>query len=200
MKKIALLAAATMAVALGGIATAEAGGFKVYGMVAMVSPLSESDQDVGGVTDAVKASSEFGYNFGIEFKAGSMLGIELDYLYAKEEIEHDTAGLLGETTFQPISGTLNFHLPMGMLDLYGGPTASYVNWGDLEVPSGGADIELDPQFTYGISAGLDVGITKNLAATGGLRWLSVQAKPAEGGGDELDVNPLFARFGIAARF
>ena len=129
-----------------------------------------------------------------------MLGIELDYLYAKQEIEHETAGLLGETTFQPISATANFHFPIGMLELYGGPTAAYVNWGDLEAPSGGGSVELDPEFAFGLSAGVDIGITKNLAATGGLRWLNVSAQPAEGDGEELDVNPLFARFGIAARY
>jgi len=197
MRKLALLAAAMMVVTSAGTAVAADWKFKLYGMISRVSPLSETDQDVGGVVDAVKASSEFGYNLGVEFKT-SMLGIELDYLYAKQEIEHATAGLLGETTFQPISGTLNFHVPVGMLEIYGGPTVAYVNWGDLEIPSGGS-VDLDPEFALGLSAGIDLGITKNLAATGGLRWLNVKAQAADGS-EELDVNPLFARFGVAARY
>jgi opacity protein-like surface antigen len=172
--------------------------FKLYGMLARVSPLSESEQDVGGVVDAVEASSELGYNFGIEFK-GSLLGIELDYLYAEHEISHETAGLLGDVAFQPISATLNLHFPLGMFELYGGPTAAYVNWGDLELGSGD-DLEIEPEFAFGLSAGVDFGITKNLAATGGLRWLNVSAQPEDGGGEELEVDPLFVRFGIAARY
>jgi opacity protein-like surface antigen len=190
------VAAAVLALAVMQPAIAEA-KMKLYAMMSYVSPLAESDQNVGGVTDAVKASSEFGYNFGLEFRAGSMIGIELDYLYAKQDVEHDTAGLLGETTFQPISGTLNLHFPLGGLDLYGGPTAAYVNWGDLEIPSGG-EVEIDPEFAFGLSAGVDIGVGPSLALTGGLRWLSVGAEPE--GGDEVSVDPLFARFGVALLF
>jgi opacity protein-like surface antigen len=199
MKRLAFLATAVILLAVTQSAVADESKFKIYGMLAYVAPLSETDQDVGGVTDAVKASSEFGYNVGVEFRAGSLLGLEFDYLYAKHDVEAETAGLLGETTFQPISGTLNLHVPVGNLDLYAGPTAAYVNWGDLEVPSGGADIAIDPEFAIGLSAGVDVAILPNLAATGGLRWLNVKAEP-EDGGDALDVNPLFARFGVALKF
>jgi len=198
------VAAAVLALATMQPAIADA-KMKIYAMLAYVSPLAESDQTIGGVTDAVKASSEFGYNFGLEFRTGSLIGIELDYLYAQEDIEHDTAGLLGETTFQPISGTINFHVPLGVIDLYGGPTAAYVNWGDLEVsgagsqlPSGGGSIEIESDFAFGVSAGADLAIGPRFAATGGLRWLSVEAE-AEGG-DATAVDPLFARIGIALLF
>ena len=60
MKKLAPLAAAVMVVASVGTAAADGWGFKVYGMIAMVSPLSESEQDVGGVVDAVKAYVSLG--------------------------------------------------------------------------------------------------------------------------------------------
>ena len=171
---------------------------KLYGMLAYVAPLAESDQTINGVTDAVKASSEIGYNFGLEFRVAPAIGLEFDYLYAKEELSADNAGLLGETTFQPISGTLNLHIPLGMLDAYGGLTAAYVNWGDLKTPAPGGDIKVDPEFAYGISGGLDVNLTPNLAATGGLRWLNLQAQPD--GADAVDVNPLFTRIGLAWKF
>lgn len=176
------------------------GKLKAYAMAAYVAPLSETNQDVGGVTDAVKASKEFGFNLGLEFKATSMLGIELDYLYAKHDVESDASGVLGETTFQPISATLNFHVPaMPKVDLYGGPTLAYVNWGDLEVTSSpGTTVKIDPETAFGISAGADIGLAPTLALTGGLRWLNLKAKPE--GGSEVDVNPLFARIGLAAKF
>lgn len=199
MMRVVLLVAAALSLAASAAIAQDASKLKVYGMLAYVSPLSETDQDVNGVTDAVKASSEFGYSFGLEFRLTSLLGLEFDYLYAKHDVEHDTAGLLGETTFQPISGTVNLHVPIGNLDLYAGPTAAYVNWGDLELPSGGGKVEIDPEFGYGVSAGADLTITPQIAATGGLRWLNVQAQP-DGGGDALDVHPLFARAGLAIRF
>jgi len=198
MKRLVCFAVAALTLASASSAFAQS-SFKVYGMLAYVSPLADSDIDVNGVTDAVKASSEFGYNFGLEFRMSSLLGLEFDYLYAKQDVEHDTEGLLGETTFQPISGTLNLHVPVGLIDVYAGPTAAYVNWGDLKVPQGGGDVKLDAEFAYGVSAGADVNITPMFAVTGGLRWLKLEVGP-EDGGDPLDVNPLFARLGVAARF
>ena len=201
MNRLVPLAVATLALAF--CQTAFAGDTnsksKIYGTLAYVSPLAETDQNISGVTDAVKASSEFGFNLGLEFRTTILLGIELDYLYARHDLEHDTAGLLGETTFQPISGTLNLHVPLGNLDLYAGPTVAYVNWGDLKLPSGGGTVEIDAEFGYGISAGIDLEVLPSLAVTGGLRWLRLEAQP-EGSSDALDVNPLFARVGVAAKF
>ena len=196
MRKIVVQVALCL-LAVAQSASAGDSKLKLYGMLAYVSPLSESDRNVGGVTDAVSASSEMGYSFGGEFRLSSLLGLEFDYLYAKHDIDSGTAGLLGETSFQPISGTLNVHLPLGMIDVYGGPTAAYVNWGDLKV-SGGNDVSIDPEFAIGISAGVDWAFTPNLAATGGLRWLNVEAKPETG--DAVSVNPLFTRIGVAVRF
>ena len=200
MKRI--IAVAVTAWCLVSTQSAQAEGkFKAYAMAAYVAPLSETNQDIGGVTEAVKASKEFGFNFGAEFKAGSLIGIELDYLYAKQDVETDASGVLGETTFQPISATLNFHLPaVPKFDIYGGPTVAYVNWGDLKVTSspGSPDVKIDAETALGLSAGADVGIAPGFAVTGGLRWLNLKAKPE--GGEAVDVNPLFARVGIAAKF
>ena len=170
-------------------------GVKLFGALVYVSPLSDSDIDVGGITQAVGASSEFGYNFGAELRTSSLLGIELDYMYAKEEIEAETAGLLGTTEFRPISATLNFHVPVLPVDLYGGPTISYVKWGDFEA-EGGGEAEIDSEFAFGLSAGLELSILPKIHLMGGLRWLNVSAEP-EGGNGEVDVNPLFARIGAA---
>lgn len=198
MKRFIVYAVALLSLVSASSALAQP-SLKIYGMLAYVSPLADSDIDINGVTDAVKASSEFGYNFGFEVRMNSLLGLEFDYLYAKQDVEHDTEGLLGETTFQPISGTLNLHVPVGMIDAYAGPTAAYVNWGDLEVPQGGGNVKLDAEFAYGVSAGADVQLTSMFAVTGGLRWLKLEASP-ENGGTPLDVNPLFARVGVAAKF
>jgi len=196
MKRLIAVAAVAACLVYPKVGWAE-GKFKAYVAAAYVAPLSESDQDFGGVTEAVKASKEFGFNFGAEFRASSMIGLELDYLYAKQDVEASTSGILGETTFQPISATLNFHVLASQFDVYGGPTVSYVNWGDLKVPSS-PDVKLEATTAFGISAGADMGIAPRFAVTGGLRWLSLKAKPE--GGSDVNVNPLFARIGLVAKF
>ena len=198
-RTVLLLAVALLALASVQPAAASDSKLKLFGAVSYVSPLAKTDMDVGGVTDAVKASSEVGFNVGLEVRVAPMLGLELDYLYAKHDLKHDQAGVLGETTLQPISATANFHLPVTNLELYGGPTVSYVNWGDLKAASGGGTTKIDPEVGFGISAGADYNITPQVAITGGLRWLNLQAK-AENSTDALDVNPLFTRLGIAAKF
>jgi len=197
MKRFVVVALAALAITVAHVPAADA-GLKLYAMAAYVAPLSETDQNVGGVTDAVKASSEFGFSFGGEFRFTSLMGLEFDYLYAKHDIEGDNAGLLGTTTFQPISATLNFHLPLPVADIYAGPTASYVNWGDLEI-NGSSPTSIDAEFGYGVSAGVDIPLLPAVSATGGLRWLNVKADP-EGSADPIDVHPLFARVGAAVRF
>lgn len=197
MKRLVPLAVAALAVVSHQSALAQGSNLKVYGMLAYVAPLATTDQTVGGVTDAVKASKELGFSLGFEFRPGSLIGVEFDYLHAKHDLKHDTAGLLGETTFQPISATLNLHVPLGGIDLHGGPTAAYVNWGDLKAPSGG-ETKVDAEFAFGVSAGADVDILPRLAATGGVRWLNLKVQPQ--GGEAVDVHPLFARIGVAAKF
>ena len=199
MRRTAALVAAALALGLVHPASASDSKLKLFGMVAYVSPLAKTDLDVGGVTDAVKASSEVGFNVGVELRLAPMIGLELDYLYAKHDLEHDQAGILGETTFQPISATANFHFPVSTLEVYGGPTVSYVNWGELKAPSGGTPVKIDPEVGYGVSAGADLNLTPQIAVTGGLRWLNLKAQP-EGSPDALDVNPLFTRVGLAFKF
>ena len=198
MKATLLIAVVALATLASPAAAQKESSFLIYGMTSYVSPLAESNQNINGITDAVKASSEFGYSFGFEGMATPMLGLEFDYLYARHDIKHDTAGLLGETTFQPISATLNLHFPVGILDFHAGPTASYVNWGDLKLASGSKS-KLDAQMGYGASAGLDVMVTQKLGIRGGLRWLNVKAQPSAGG-EALDVHPLFVRLGAVGRF
>lgn len=199
MKKSFAVAFVAMAMALAVSTVAHAATFKVFAAMSYVSPLSESDQNVGGVTEAVKASSEFGYNAGVELRGTGMFGLELDYLHAKEEISAGSLGVVGSTTFEPISATLNIHLPVPMADVYAGPTVSYVNWGDLKIPAS-PDQPMQTEVAYGLSAGADISVMPMLSVTGGLRWINVKAQPDVSGSESLDVNPLFARVGLAAKF
>ena len=179
------------------LAQAGSSGSRIWGALTYVSPLSESDQNVGGVTAAVKASKEMGYQIGAEFRSG-MLGIAVDWTRATHDLSHESEGLLGTTDFKPLSATLALHLPTPLLDLYAGPTISWVNWSDLELPAGGK-VELDATLGYGITAGAELPLGPSLGLGASLRWLRLDASPSSGGSD-VAVDPLLSNLSISLHF
>jgi len=193
-----LVAALVMALALTTPAVSHAGknyGTQFWAATTYVAPLSE--RSATGVQDALKASSEMGYQFGVEFRSG-FLGVALDYLHAKHKFN---AGTLLDASFNPISGTLQLHLPLPVLDLYAGPTVSYVNWGDLKGQLNGSaqTAKVDAKLGYGFSVGADLPLGHTLALTSGARWLKLDAS----GGAALNtvaVDPLITHLGLALRF
>ncbi len=188
-----MLAMLTAAPALAGN---KPWGFQMWAATTYVAPLSETDQNISGVNAAIKASNEMGYQFGVEFRSGA-IGLALDYLHARHDIQRSNAGLLGAADFNPISGTLALHLPLPLLELSAGPTVSYVNWGDLDLVNGSKQ-SIDAKLGYGISVGADLPLGRSLAVTGGMRWLKLKAEPD--GGTAVEVDPLITRIGMALRF
>jgi hypothetical protein len=168
----------------------------VWAATSYIAPLSESDRNVGGVTAAVTGSNAMGYEFGIEFRKGSM-GFAFDYLHSRQELQHATAGFLGSADFNPISASLMLHLPTPVLDLAAGVTASYVNWGDLTLQNG-TTRPLDAKLGYGFTVSGDFALSKALALTGGMRWMKLQADPP--GVGTVTMDPLVSHVGLALRF
>ena len=185
-----------VALALPALAHAAGSGSRIWAAMSYVSPLAESDQNIGGVTEAVKASDEMGWQIGVELRSG-MLGIAVDYLKSKHDFSASTAGLLGSTEFSPLSASLHFHLPGAMLDFYGGPTLSWVNWSDLEL-SNGTSLGVDASVGYGITVGAELPITPALGVGGNLRWLRLDAAPE--GGSDVAVDPLISNLSLSFRF
>ena len=171
-------------------------GLQLWAATTYIAPLSETNQNIGGVTAAVKASNEMGYAFGGEFRSG-LIGLAFDYLHARQDLEHANAGLLGSAEFNPISATLKLHLPTPVLELSAGPTVAYVNWGDLDLRNGTKQ-KLDAKLGYGFSVGADLPLGRSFAITSGMRWLKVDAKPESG--PEVAVDPLITHVGVAVRF
>jgi len=168
--------------------------FKIFGGVAYVSPLSDSS--VEGIADSVEASDEIGYEIGAEWKPFDRFGFELSYVDVNHDVEADGT-VIGEIGFTPINLTLNFHvINSDRFAWYIGPTASWVDWGEVELIDGD-EVDTDSETTFGVSTGIDIGLGEKFAIVGGLRWLdsSVDAE-----GEEVSVDPLFARLGVAFRF
>lgn len=178
-----------------GLAHAGKGyGFQMWAATTYVSPLSERDRNLSGVTNAVKASSEMGYQFGAELRGGP-IGLALDYLHAKHELQ-GSSGLLGTTDFNPISASLYIHLPTPVVETYIGPTVSYVNWGDLTTSTGTQGV--DAKLGYGLTLGADLPLGPALAIGAGLRWLKVDAETDNV--PTVAVDPLISRLGLSLRF
>ena len=196
LRRLALAVLLPAALAAPAHAGNQPWGFQLWAATPSVAPLSETDQNPGGVRTAIKASNEMGYQFGAEFRSG-LVGVAFDYLHARHDIEQSNTGLLGAADFDPVSVTLALHLPTPALELSAGPTVSYVNWGDLDLSTGGKQA-IDAKLGYGVSLGADLPLGRSLAITGGMRWLKLKAEPK--GGTAVDVDPLISRVGLALRF
>jgi len=160
-----------------------------------VSPLSDSDID--NVGDSIEASSELGYELGIEWKGTDRLGFEIAYLDEDSDVE-TSSGTIGEISMRPWNFTLNFHIvDKNAFNWYVGPTLSYIGWSDLELVNG-TSIDVDGQTTWGVSTGLVIGLGETFGVQFGLRYLDAEIDA--GLSDDISVDPLFANVSIAFRF
>lgn len=179
--------------------------FKVYGGPAYVAPLNDSDVSFETVTDSIAAQDHVGWNLGVEGRFARLLGIELDYVNASQEVEFGGT-TIGETDFSPLTLTANFHLiPSKHFDFYVGPSFTWVNWGDIELDANGSDVVgdsfnagIDSETGWGISTGIDFGFGEHFAIGAGLKWLDVGMVLSDG--QKIDVEPLVARLTAAFRF
>lgn len=178
--------------------------FKIYAGPAYVAPMGDSSVTFGTVTDAVEAQKKVGWNLGVELRWSEMMGLELDYVNATQDVDFGGT-TIGEADFSPMTVTLNFHLVhTEVIDFYVGPSYSFINWGEIHLNANGgsitgsSDIGTDSTRGWGASLGLDVGLGQHFALTGGLRYLNADLELENG--PSVKVNPLVARLGVALRF
>lgn len=178
--------------------------FKFYGGPAYIAPLSDSNVSLGDVTDSIKAEKQVGWNLGFEARWGDVMGLEVDYVNSTQDVKFG-GRTIGETDFSPLTATLNFHLiHTELVDFYFGPSYSFVNWGDIELNADGRnlidnqDLGTDSARGWGASLGVDIGLGKNFAFTGGLKYLNVDLPLSNR--PNIKFNPLVARLGVAVRF
>ena len=124
-------------------------------------------------------------------------GASNDGTASPSAVDDATVATVDQST---LTAALNFHiLPTQVFDLWVAPVASWVNWGDIEPEDGSMAMEeeADSEVAFGAAVGFDIGFGKTFAITGGVRWLSVDISTET---QDLPVDPLIARAGIALRF
>jgi outer membrane protein W len=200
---VLVLALAAVAVFASAPAMAQEHKFRVFVTADWVSPNGSDDITVGSVTDAVQGSDDFGYEAGFEWRMNKIVGLEGSYLIGSNTFElKDLNTDLGTLDQQAVTAALNFHiLPTKFFDLWIAPVASWYNYDDFEIDSslGGGEASLDSQWGYGAQVGLDIGLGKLIAITGGVRYIKIDVK-SDDLNDSVAFDPIIARVGLAFRF
>jgi outer membrane protein W len=199
-----VLALAILGAAAASPAFAQDTHFKLYGGAAYVAPTSDSNVTLGTITDALKAEKRVGWNFGVEGRITKWIGVELDYVRATQDVKFG-GQTIGQTDFSPLTASLNIHVVhTKIVDLYLGPSYSYVNWGTIQLNAAGegllstVGLGTESSRCWGAGLGLDIGIGKHFALTGGLRYLDTDLDIQ--GGQSVAVKPVVGRLGVAVRF
>ena len=169
-----------------------------------MSPQSDSEIDFGTTTETVEVAGAMGWSLGGEWRWIRQLGLELVYAGVTHDIEVD-GDAVGEADMSSIDVTLNVHfLDSQRLDLYGGPTISFTDWGELSLDAGGMaltgedDLDVEGKSAWGLSAGVDIGLAERFAIVVGVRWLNQEIDLGEFG--EVGVFPFQGRLGFGVRW
>jgi outer membrane protein W len=166
-------------------------------------------------------NSSVGGGLGIEYRASEHFGIEIGAVTGRVDDELGF-NLFGEEDFTlesslrvtPLLARLNFHLTPGHKgDLYLGPVAGWVSYGNLDVrvhvPGEGsilADrVKNKDGFAWGAHIGLDVPFgNRGFFFTSDATWLKATVKPAAesaaAGALDFDLDPVIVQVGFGYRF
>lgn len=177
--------------------------FKVFATANWIAPLSESDVTFGSVKDSVSAANALGYEAGFEWRLNKVVGLEGSYLVGSNDVDFGSTNI-GSLDSNAITAALNFHIvPTKHFDLWVAPVASWYHFKDFELDSsvGGGSTSINDEWGYGAAVGLDIGFNKTFAITAGVRYVKLNvSSDSSGGVDNVDINPLISRVGVAFRF
>ncbi len=172
-----------------------------------VSPTGDGDA-LGGT---IEVDSAWGASLGWEWRCGHWVGIDLNAIYAKHDIDAVGFGKVGETAFVPVTLGLNVHVTptSSPVDVFLGPLFGYAFYDDIETQVDGFTLkaDVDAGFVYGINLGIEVPAPKRgWAFFAAVKYLVTEydadlvVDGADGGKLGVDVDPWVGQFGIAYRY
>ena len=169
-----------------------------------VSPQSDREFDFGASSGTVEVAGGLGWSLGGEWRWTRLMGLEAAYRRVTHDIEFD-GDAAGQTDVAAVDTSLLFHfLASDRVDLYGGPTISFMDWGDLDLDedaaalTGEETLDIEGKSAWGLVAGADVGVSERLAVGFSLRWLNLEIDLGDLG--EVGVFPFEARLGLGVRW
>lgn len=157
-------------------------------------------------------NAELGFTLAAEYRWTDLLGFEVGAVFAKSPDVNDKTDAdnneIGEGPgFFPMLAGVNFHLvDSKQLDLYVGPRAAFVNFGnfDLEIDGVRTDFEVDDEFAWGATIGLNYRVGDGRwAFMAEATYLDVEMKVTERGTDIAtvsDFDPLMVNIGASYSF
>ena len=172
-----------------------------------VSPTGDGDA-LGGT---IEVDSAWGGSLGWEWRCGHWVGIDLNAIYAKHDIDAVGFGKVGDTAFVPVTLGLNVHVTptSSPVDVFLGPLFGYAFFDDLETQVDGFVLKADvgTSFVYGVNLGIEVPAPKRgWAFFAAVKYLVAEydadltVDRADAGNLGVDVDPWIGQFGIAYRY
>lgn len=161
--------------------------------------------------DTLEADSAWGGSLGWEWRCGHWVGIDLNAIYAKHDIEVVGSGKVGDTAFVPITLGLNVHVTpeKSPVDVFLGPFFGYALFDDIETQVDGFTLksDVDSSFIYGVNLGIEVPAPKRgWAFFAAVKYIvadydaDLTVDGADAGDLRLDVDPWVGQLGIAYRY
>jgi len=163
------------------------------------------------IDTTVEADSAWGGSLGWEFRCGHWVGIDLNAIYAKHDINVVGYGKVGETTFLPVTLGLNVHVTpeKSPVDVFVGALFGYAMYDDLETRVDGYSLkaDVDSNFVYGFNLGIEVPAPKRgWAFFAAVKYLvaeynaAVTVDSVSAGDFAVDINPWIGQAGLAYRY
>lgn len=160
------------------------------------------DFNLGGINLPVQIEADSTGAVGLvyEVRMGNRWGVESGLYFADFDFQITSSGIstdLGSALAIPVVLGADFHVVSGeRVDAYLGPQLSYTFWGNLDSTVGST--EIDGDFGVGAVAGLDVRLGGgNWTLSFAARYLGMALSDPS---LAVDVDPLFAEFGVGYRF
>ncbi|MCU0232093.1 MAG: hypothetical protein MUC67_12100 [Acidobacteria bacterium] len=168
-----------------------------------------------GATDVLdwtlEADSAWGGSLGWEWRCGHWVGIDLNAIYAKHDIEAVGLGKVGDTAFVPVTLGLNVHVTpvKSPVDVFLGPFFGYALFDDIETRVDGYTLKSDvgSSFVYGVNLGIEVPAPKRgWAFFAAVKYIvadydaDLTLDGADAGNLGLAIDPWVGQLGIAYRY
>ena len=152
----------------------------------------------------IEYDNKAGYGVGYEYEPTKWWGIAADYGRFGTDIKASNVRK-EKGDFDPTTLGVNLHIiPLDTINVYLGPEAVYVRYGDprFQIPGvGTVRVDVDNEVTWGAKAGVDFKFLPFFGLGASVEYIDARAKfKSSAGNGNLDPKPVIAHAGLFLRF